>query len=136
MDEKVMRLLDSVRSTARLADAVAADMAAQPDPSPKHPQKSPQSAEMAKLNVRLFDQNRALDAVLRELGQVLYCAHLGQAGEEEAVCALLTRADELKRQVDETKEHLAALRHSKPCPLCGALCAPEDHYCRHCGCGL
>ena len=51
--------------------------------------------DVAKLNVQLFDLNGEFNDVLRQLGQVMYDTHRGQAEDGEQITALLDRADEL-----------------------------------------
>ena len=38
--------------------------------------------------------------------------------------------------LDVYKRQLAALRQSRTCPSCGAVCGKEDQFCRRCGAGL
>lgn len=89
--------------------------------------------DVAKLNVQLFDLNGELNDVLRQLGQVMYDAHRGQAGGDESIPDLLARADELNEKIDGMKDRVSALRQSRTCGTCGAVCGREDKFCRSCG---
>lgn len=126
MDEKVKELLDKIRGTAQVAADAAADTARSAG------RRCGQMVDVAKLNVQLFDLNGEFNDTLRQLGQVMYDAHLGRE-ESQDVSPLLERADELSRKIGELRERVAALRQSKACPHCGALCGKEDRYCKQCG---
>ena len=127
MDDKVKELLDRVRNTA-VGAADAANQTAR-----IAGKKAGQMVDVAKLNVQLFDLNGEFSEVLRQLGQVMYDAHRGQEADGEIAAALLERADELSGRVEELKERIAALRQSKTCPACGAVCGRDDQFCRRCG---
>ena len=120
MDEKVKELLERVRGTAGDTARAAGRMAGQ-------------MVDVAKLNVQLFDLNGEYNDVLRQLGQVMYDTHQGQAEDGEQITALLDRADELSEKTAELKERIAALRQAKICPACGAACGRDDQFCRRCG---
>ena len=127
MDDKVKGLLDRIRGTAGAAADTAADTARAAG------RKAGQMVDVAKLNVQLFDLNGELNDVLRQLGQVMYSVHRGESRGDESIPDLLARADELNEKIDGTKERMAALRQSRTCPACGAVCAREDKFCRACG---
>ena len=127
MDDKVKELLDRVRNTA-VGAADAANQTAR-----IAGKKAGQMVDVAKLNVQLFDLNGEFSEVLRQLGQVMYDTHRGQEADGEITAALLERADELSGRVEELKERIAALRQSKTCPACGAVCGRDDQFCRRCG---
>ena len=71
--------------------------------------------------------------VLRQLGQVMYDAHRGRAGGDESIPDLLARADELNEKIGGMKDRVSALRQSRTCGTCGAVCGREDKFCRSCG---
>ena len=127
MDNRVKDLLDRIRGTAGVAADVAADTARVAG------RRAGQMVDVAKLNVQLFDLNGEFNDVLRQLGQVMYDTHRGQAEDGEQITALLDRADELSEKTAELKERIAALRQAKICPACGAACGRDDQFCRRCG---
>lgn len=127
MDNRVKDLLDRIRGTAGVAADVAADTARVAG------RRAGQMVDVAKLNVQLFDLNGEFNDVLRQLGQVMYDTHRGQAEDGEQITALLDRADELSEKTAELKERIAALRQAKTCPACGAACGRDDQFCRRCG---
>lgn len=127
MDDKVKDLLDRIRGTASVAADAAADTARVAG------KKAGQMVDVAKLNVQLFDLNGDYNEVMRQLGQVMYDTHKGQAPEGEAVTQLLEKADELSEKIAEVKARIADLRQAQACPACGAPCGKGDKFCRTCG---
>mgnify|MGYP001034552472 CR=1 FL=1 len=107
MDDKVRELLDRVRDTA-VGAADAANQTAR-----AAGKKAGQMVDVAKLNVQLFDLNGEFNDVLRQLGQVMYDTHRGQAEDGEQITALLDRADELSEKTAELKERIARLTRSQ-----------------------
>ena len=130
MDDKVKDLLERIRGAADVAADAAADTARVAG------RKAGQLVDVAKLNVQLFDLNGAFNDILRQLGQVMYDAHLGKDAEGESVADLLARADDLSARSGELKDRIAALRQTQTCPACGAACGKEDKFCRRCGAAL
>ena len=127
MEDRVKELMDRIRGTASAAADACADTARVAG------RKAGQIVDVAKLNVQLFDLNGELNDVLRQLGQVMYDAHRGQAGGDEIIPDLLARADELNEKIDGMKDRVSALRQSRTCGTCGAVCGREDKFCRSCG---
>ena len=126
MEDRVKEL-DRIRGTASAAADACADTARVAG------RKAGQIVDVAKLNVQLFDLNGELNDVLRQLGQVMYDAHRGQAGGDESIPDLLARADELNEKIGGMKDRVSALRQSRTCGTCGAVCGREDKFCRSCG---
>ena len=127
MDDKVKDLLDRIRGTASVAADAAADTARVAG------KKAGQMVDVAKLNVQLFDLNGDYNEVMRQLGQVMYDTHKGQAPEGDPVTQLLGKADELSEKIAEVKARIADLRQAQACPVCGAPCGKGDKFCRACG---
>ena len=118
MDDKVKALLERVKGTANYAADAAADSARAAG------RRAGQMVDVAKLNVQLFDLNGEYNDLLRQLGQVMYDTHKGEAPENEKVTDLLAQADE------------KAARIAASCPACGEPCGRGDKFCRHCGAQL
>lgn len=127
MDDKVKDLLDKIRGAADLAADAAAGTARVAG------RKAGQMVDVAKLNVQLFDLNGEFNDILRQLGQVMYDAHLGQETDKEPVSELLSKADDTAARIAEVKARIADLRMAQTCPACGAPCGREDKFCRRCG---
>ena len=127
MDDKVKALLERVRGTANYAADAAADGARAAG------KKAGQMVDVAKLNVQLFDLNGEYNDLLRQLGQVMYDTHRGQASDPEQVTTLLNQADEKNAKIAELKGRSSDLRQAQTCPDCGAPCGRGDKFCRACG---
>ena len=130
MDDKVKALLERVKGTANFAADAAADGARAAG------KRAGQMVDVAKLNVQLFDLNGEYNDILRQLGQVMFDTHRGQAAETEHVTALLAQADEKSARIDEVKGRIADLKQSQTCPACGGPCGRADKFCRVCGARL
>ena len=127
MDDKVKNLLERVRGTASYAADAAADGARAAG------KKAGQMVDVAKLNVQLFDLNGEYNDLLRQLGQVMYDTHRGEAPENDAVTKLLAQADEKTAKIAELKNRIADLKQAASCPACGESCGRGDKFCRACG---
>ena len=127
MEDRVKELMDRIRGTASAAADACADTARVAG------RKAGQIVDVAKLNVQLLDLNGDFNDVLRQLGQVMYDAHRGRAGGDESIPDLLARADELNEKIGGMKDRVSALRQSRTCGTCGAVCGREDKFCRSCG---
>ena len=127
MDDKVKNLLERVRGTASYAADAAAGGARAAG------KKAGQMVDVAKLNVQLFDLNGEYNDLLRQLGQVMYDTHRGQASDPEHVTTLLNQADEKNAKIAELKGRISDLRQAQTCPDCGAPCGRGDKFCRACG---
>ena len=104
--------------------------------------------DVAKLNVQLFDLNGEYNDLLRQLGQVMYDTHRGEAPENDVVTKLLAQADEKAARIAELKNRIADfklenaggfapkgadLKQAATCPACGEPCGRGDKFCRACG---
>lgn len=127
MDDKVKGLLERVRGTASYAADAAADGARAAG------KKAGQMVDVAKLNVQLFDLNGEYNDILRQLGQVMYDTHRGEAPENDKVGQLLAQADEKAEKIAELKGRISDLKQAQTCPACGAPCSKGDKFCRQCG---
>lgn len=127
MDDKVKALLERVRGTASYAADAAADGARAAG------KRAGQMVDVAKLNVQLFDLNGEYNDVLRQLGQVMYDTHRGEAPEHDHVGKLLAQADEMAAKIAELKGRISDLKQAQVCPDCGAPCGRGDKFCRQCG---
>ncbi len=130
MDDKVKELMDRIRGTASVAADACADTARVAG------RKAGQMVDVAKLNVQLFDLNGEFNDILRQLGQVMYRTHQGQAPENDPLPELLSQADETAGKIADVKARIADLRQAQTCPGCGAPCGKDDLFCRRCGAKL
>ena len=130
MDDKVKALLERVKGTAGYAADAAADGARAAG------KRAGQMVDVAKLNVQLFDLNGEYNDVLRQLGQVMYDTHKGEAADNDMVGQLLAQADEKAEKIAALKDRISDLKQAQSCPACGAPCGKGDKFCRSCGAEL
>ncbi|MEG1857971.1 MAG: zinc ribbon domain-containing protein [Pseudoflavonifractor sp.] len=127
MDDRVKELLDRVRDTAVSVSEVAGTTA-------RYAGKcAGQMVDVAKLNMKIFDLKAETTDLLREIGGLVYDAHLGKAGDQTAMDAILLKIDENRRDIDEVKDRIAVLKNTRACPHCGAACGKDDKFCKDCG---
>lgn len=126
MDERVRQLLDRVRDSAATMSEAAGSTAR------CAARYAGETVNMAKLNMKIFDLKTDINALLREIGQLVYDAHQGKDGGGE-IEGLLRQIDEKRAAILEVKGRLAALKRVRTCPGCGEACAQEDKFCKSCG---
>jgi len=128
MDERVKELLDRVRDAALTAGQVAGVTARCAG------KYAGQMVDVAKLNMKIFDLRAETAGLLRDIGQVVYDAHLGRdAAGDDQIGPLLEQIDERNEAIRACKEQVAVLKKCKRCPACGAVCGRDDKFCKDCG---
>ena len=130
MDDKVSELLEQVRQAA-ISLGQTAGTAAQ-----AAGKKAEQMADVAKLNLKIFDLKSDIDGLLKQMGQIMYDTHQGKEAPADALNDMLAQVDAKHAQIAEERGRINALRNSKPCPKCGAACGQEDKFCKACGAEL
>lgn len=127
MDERVRELLDRVRGTALTMSEAAGTTA-------RYAAKcAGQTVDIAKLNMKIFDLKTDINTLLRQVGQAVYDTHLGRTADQSDLEDILRQIDEKNNAVNELKDRIAALKHAKECPACGAACGRDDKFCKSCG---
>lgn len=127
MDDKVREMLEKLRETAGLAADAAGSAAKQVS------QKTGETLEMAKLNMKVFDLNTEIGLALREVGRIVYATHRGEATDETALEAQLALLDGKHAEADAMRSRLGEFKKSVVCPNCGDSCAKGDTFCKKCG---
>lgn len=127
MDERVKELLDRVRGTAVTVGEAAGVTARYAG------RCAGQMVDIAKLNMKIFDLRTEIGALLREIGQVVYDAHLGTESDKTSVDGMLEQIDQKNRAIEELKERIAVLKNCRECPGCGGACGKDDKFCKTCG---
>jgi len=130
MDDKVKELLYKIKQKA--SDAVDAASAA----AKQVGQKTGETLETAKLNMKIFDLNTEIGAHYREIGKIVYETHQGKEARESALDELLKAIDDKYAEIESLKARLAEFKKSVACPVCKEDCAKTDKFCRKCGAKL
>jgi rubrerythrin len=99
-------------------------------------QKTGETIEMAKLNMKIFDLNTEIGVNFREIGRIVYDTHLGKETDESALKDLLKAIDDKNDEIESYRARLAEFKKSVICPVCGADCAKTDAFCKKCGAKL
>ena len=127
MDEKVSNLINKIKETAAIA-ADAAEAAAK-----RVSQRTGETLELAKLNMKIFDLNTEIGVNQREIGKIVYETHTGKETNEEALAGILTTIDEKYAEIEIYKTKIAELKKGVACPSCGETCGKGDMFCKKCG---
>jgi len=130
MDDKVRELLGKIKETASYAVDAAGSAARQVG------QKTGETIETAKLNMKIFDLNTEIGVSFREIGRIVYNTHIGKETEDSALEELLKGIDEKNAEIDGYKVRLAEFKKSVNCPVCKEDCARTDAFCKKCGAKL
>ena len=130
MDDRVRDLFNKIKETANIA-ADAAEAAAK-----QVSQKTGETFEIAKYNMRVFELNSEIGVSQREIGKIVYDTHSGKETSEESLEAILKSIDAKYAEIESCKTKIAELKKSVPCPNCGELCAKEDTFCKKCGAAI
>ncbi len=130
MDDKVKELLSKIKETATIA-ADAAESAAR-----QVSQKTGDTLEMAKLNMKIFDLNTEIGVSMREIGKIVYDTHTGKVTDENALSEIIKSVDEKNAEIESYKAKLAEFKKSVVCAVCGETCSKGDTFCKKCGAKL
>lgn len=130
MDDKVRDLLNKIKETATIAADAAENAAKQVS------QKTGDTIEMAKLNMKIFDLNTEIGVSMREIGVIVYDTHTGKVTDENALAEIIKGVDEKNAEIEGYKARLAEFKKSLICPVCGETCCKDDTFCKKCGAKL
>lgn len=128
MDTKVQKLLEKAKV---LADKTGKAAMRAADSAGK---KASEMAQATKINLQIFDLNTECEILYKDLGRIMYDAHIGIEAPAEKTEELLHALDENRAKADELKASLhVEEKNEKTCPVCGKVCQAEDVYCSVCG---
>ncbi len=127
MDSKVQLLLEKAKLFADKTGKAAVRAA---DTAGK---KANEVAQATRVNLQIFDLNTECGALYKELGKMMYDAHIGIETPNEVMEETLQRLDENRAKVQELKSKLSDADMQTVCSVCGKPCAQGDVYCSSCG---
>lgn len=93
--------------------------------------KSKEMAGVAKLNVEIGSLNQSLKNVYTEVGK--YVLENGLLSEDETVAQWVSKADEIKAEIEADTEKIKLLKNVNTCPGCGAEVPRTSKFCDKCG---
>ena len=127
MNEKLASLLEAVQRTALQAGDVAADAAYSAG------KVAGELLNVAKLNVRIMDRKAAVNAALKEVGEILYATHTGYPSDSEILLAKLREIDGLKAEIAEMQAQIKREEEIRTCRTCGSPVREGAAFCGECG---
>lgn len=97
-------------------------------------QKTNDLAEIAKLNMRTGELNKAIQEQYAKLGEQYYALHGGAPEEALAeICAAVAKAQE---EMETIRLELQRIKQLKVCPACGAENPSDASFCSKCSAQL
>lgn len=95
--------------------------------------KTGEMAELAKLNLKIFNENAELERIYREIGRLMYESHESNVIDEEKLNGLYASAEAKKEAIQILQEKADLLKSTRECPACGKKPRKDDSYCPYCG---
>jgi hypothetical protein len=127
MNEKLASLLETVRRTAVQAGDTAADAVYSAG------KVAGELLNVAKLNVRIMDRKAAVNAALKEIGEILYATHTGNPSDSEVLLAKLREIDVLKAEIADMQARIKREEERRVCRTCGSAAKEDAVFCGECG---
>lgn len=89
--------------------------------------------ETQKLRNKISSEDRVIDKIMADLGNILYKSYASGAELEENQRILCEQIDQHFEQIAKYKEAMANLRGRKICPSCQTAVDKTVSFCPHCG---
>ncbi len=90
-------------------------------------------ADLAKMKLKVLDNEKAIDSTMEALGHLLYDSRVeGAELNEELVAELIAQIQELEAANDDLRAQMDNTRGRKTCS-CGTANAEDAAYCSKCG---
>ncbi len=91
-------------------------------------------ADMAKLKLKMLDNEKAIDSSMEALGHLLYDSRCEDADlNEELVAELIAQIKELEAANEELRAQMDNACGKKTCAECGTVNVADAVYCNRCG---
>lgn len=95
--------------------------------------KTTNIASVTKLNLSLNDTERKMSKLYEKMGELVYEKHLEGTEFDGEFGNICSEIDGLKKEADDLKEQIAALKNATVCPSCGQHNDKSGDYCSKCG---
>jgi len=95
--------------------------------------KAGKLADAAKVRLQIVDRKAGVNALLREIGELLYATHTGEPSDSEIMLAKLQEIDALKAEIVGLEEKLGVKSAPAVCETCGAEVREGAAFCEECG---
>ena len=127
VNDKVYRLLDTVRQGAVQAGAVAGAAAYGAG------KRAEELWDSARIRLRAMDLEDRIHEQLEAVGRLMYATHTGRSTDSERMLAKLREIDGWKAELDALNVRLGRKGLRYACMDCGAAAREGDRFCRKCG---
>ena len=115
-----MKFLDSVKSvvskTAKDAVKVSND-----------------AVEFTKLKFKINELNDKINELYAKIGKIVYESSINEDVDADSVETICAEIGELRQQLEQLGEELAAVTNKTTCPTCKAKIDADSTYCAKCG---
>ncbi|MDL2288787.1 hypothetical protein LJC32_05355 [Oscillospiraceae bacterium OttesenSCG-928-F05] len=132
MDDRMRAIIGKVRATAAVAGQ-AVGRAAE-----KTGKVAGEMVETSKMHLRVIDLENDINDYYKELGRLVYVAHINPEADTAGIDDILNAVDEKNKEINTILETLEERKASRKCTNadCGHVCAREDRFCPKCGAPL
>lgn len=89
--------------------------------------------ETQKLRNKISNENRAIDKLMADLGNILYKQYIAGAEMDEEQKALCEQIDQHMQNIEKATDELANMQGKKICPTCQQKVAKNAAFCPNCG---
>ena len=89
--------------------------------------------EAQKLRNKIANENRAVDKLMADLGNILYKQYVAGAELDEEQTALCEQIDQHMQNIEKSTDELANMQGKKVCPTCQQKVAKDAAFCPNCG---
>ena len=129
MNDNVKELLEKVKEKSAAAAEYATKKAGEAG------KKAGELWETAVLHKQIFFLNNDLNGIYRQMGELVYAAHVDPEVDTAAIDTLLEEAEAKLAEITDRRERIARLKQDRRCdnPECGKPLDKDDTYCRACG---
>lgn len=89
--------------------------------------------ETQKLRNKISNENRAVDKLLSDLGNILYKQYIAGEELEDNQKIICEQIDQHMQNIEKISEDLANMQGKKVCPVCQQKVAKNAAFCPNCG---
>ena len=138
MNEKFCELLDIARKGAANAKDAAAEAAQSVRVNATNAayvanQVGTELLANAKVRMKIVELESQANALLRDLGKLLYATHIGKPSASEVMIEKLEQIDGIYAELEILKGGISKENPVPTCPTCCAAVQEGDEFCRECG---
>lgn len=126
MKDSIKTVLDKIYAGASVAGEIAVKTAENVG------SRASDVYNVSKTNLKILDLTTDIEIIYKEIGRLIYSAHVSDDASTESLDEMLCTIDEKKRQIEELRESIAK-GGVKVCPSCGRENSSDSNFCSGCG---